>query len=240
MRKAFRLLAAFFVIALTFAVSANAGTLIVGAEDIGLPSGDKDYNDLVLSLKGNVTLVDIANNGGWQQMVTPDQNGKPFWDNLSGDGNQMNIGYFLTSLGAYASTGLGYQVTQLEYWGTNGGAADNGYYFQSSGSVAAEVVLEISAWNNSNTLFWIDPDNPLDGLHTLITGAMTTGAKISFSPGGDGDFALVLLSPSGAYSTLGNGNQFAVFSTSSVPEPASFGLIGLGLAGIGFVFRRKQ
>lgn len=232
-----RLLVAFL---LTFTL-ASASTIYVGMEDIGLPGGDKDYNDLFIALSsGNLSVVAIGA-GAWQAMVTPNEDGTPFWDNPSWDGPQMNAGYFVTGTGGFAGNPLSpaIPVSRLQYWGI-GTAVDNSFLLFSTGSTSAQVLLEVSAWSASDQLYWFNAITPAT-MNLLVPGSATPGATVSFNP--SGDFGLKFVSESIAASTCCQGWQYGMFRETpeeQVPEPTTAILLGVGFLAIGAIYRRRQ
>ena len=216
----------------------SASTIYIGMEDIALPSGDKDYNDAVLRLSGDgLSMVQVHGNGGWQQMVTPNEDGTPFWDNVSWDGAGMNVGYYMTGTGAFAGGGLGIPVSQLEYWGI-GTAADPSFLFSSTGSTTAQVLLEVSALKNSQ-VYWFNAATPTV-MNLLVPGSAGPGFTASFSP--SGNFGLEVVSSLVRATTNCEGEQFFLGrqTPSGVPEPATCGMLGTGFIVLGAFHRRRQ
>lgn len=111
----------------------------------------------------------VSNSGaGWQSSwVTGEDNGTsgtggiPFFDNTSGDGSDMNIGYYITNTGAFtlpstpgAGTGPG---AYLPYSGTSTGGADTSFYFTNStgDAVAMKITIAGNAAYNSFGYFLV-------------------------------------------------------------------------------------
>ncbi len=236
MRKlVFSTLIAAVLMSLLAVTPAMATTLWVGTEDLRLPGGDKDYNDMIFSMFGpNLT---VNGSGAWQPMQTPNQDGTPYFDNLSADGSGYNIGYFMTGTGAFAGNpnSPALSVSQLLYWGV-GTNPDGSFQFFSTGGVSSTILAEVAGYSGSNALYWFPASNP-SSLNLIFSGPNGAGTVASFNPGGV-DFGLLLQSPDGNFKTTGNGEQFAVFS--QVPEPMTFALIGTGLVGLGLIRRRRK
>jgi len=218
-------------------VPVSAGTIWIGIEDQKLPGGDKDYNDMVFRLTGN--NLSATGSGSWKQMVVPDMNGTPFWDNGSTDGSGgYNVGYFMTGTGVFGSNlnSPKFAVADLQYWGV-GSSADNSFMLFSTGSDSATMLLEVAAWAGQNQLYWFNQATP-STLNLLFAGSATAGAMANFAP--NGNFGLLLNSPGGIYRTTSDGAQFAMFQQTPIPEPASFALFWLGLSGLALVHRRRS
>ena len=236
MKGAFSCLAAalLLIFALATIPVAQATTFWVGAEDLSLQNGDKDYNDLVFNMSGLGLMVRGA--GVWMPMVTPNDDGTPYWDNTSWDGGTVgwNIGYFVTATGNFAGNpnSPALSVAQLQYWGLGAGYDTNVSFF-STGGIGSTILAEVAGYSGSNALYWFPVNNP-SAQALIFSGSNGVGTSVSFNPGGD--FGLLLVSPGGTYSSVGNGGNFAVFG--EVPEVTTLLLLGSGLAALG-LFRRR-
>jgi len=228
-----------FVLAISKASATPISTTLwVGVEDLRLPGGDKDRQDMIIRISG--PSLSIIGSGAWQPMQTPNQDGTPFWDNTSADGSGgWNVGYFVTGTGNFTGNpnSPALPVSQLQYWGV-GTNPDPNFRFFSTGGVTTEILTEVSAYSGSNALYWFPASSP-SSLNLIFSGSAGVGTLVSFNTGGV-DFGLRLLSPDGDYRTTGGGAQFAVFS--QVPEPTSISLVLLGgfLFIIGGIRHRRQ
>jgi len=133
---------------------------------------------------------------GWQTWTIADisgtnqNNGNPFWNNLSQDGVNLNVGDILS--GANGNTDFANPPGALPYWGSSistGGHADPNVFFSSTGSSgllwptgSGEVTVKVVHAGNasSNVLGWYNVANA-SALNQLFNGAQP-GATISFTP----------------------------------------------------------
>src|SRR5579871_5386703 len=117
------------------ATSFSSDAYYVGVEDrpvSGLGAGDKDYNDLVFTLSG--AGLKLNSNGTLSDPTAPNDNGSPFWNNLSVDGAGKNFGNCLYTAGPNACTGGAPIDPSAKYLSNGGGFA--GFDFSgASGSV---------------------------------------------------------------------------------------------------------
>jgi PEP-CTERM motif len=128
-------------------------------------------------------------------------NGAPYWDNVSLDAPNANIGNCLVGGGGCTQLGppppLGATAPgALPFWGMSfdsstdtGGAADPNFYFASSG-ISLRVTLEL-AWAADagvNEFGWYDTSDP-SVLHVLFDGA-SPGSTITFTPSANYGFFL--------------------------------------------------
>ncbi|GIV16226.1 MAG: hypothetical protein KatS3mg022_1661 [Armatimonadota bacterium] len=129
---------------------------------------------------GATTNVVGSAGAGWQAWSAPNQDGNPYWDNTSQDGNQKNIGYFLSKTGAFSSHPASPNITP-PWWGYGDGSADLNFHFNSNLSQAVKLYIEVAGYANINELGWYDVSNPSVG-GVIFPGPAGAGSTTVFSP----------------------------------------------------------
>jgi PEP-CTERM motif len=233
-----------FVLVLSLLTAAGAGsaaTILGGLEDWAGSSGyerNGDFNDLVFQISGDISFN--APGGVFNNLTSSavNETGTAFWDNPSGDGSDLNIGYRMLGQGG-----------NLQYLSTAPGGSVNYVTFSAEGPLTITLLGGITADTAGDTLGWYDPSNPSVS-HLLFSG-IVPGATMTFTPGS----SFALYSDNGwgpGYSSIAADNEdesstqqhFAFFTAqgSTVPEPSTALLAGLGLAllAIGSVRLRKR
>ncbi len=153
------------------------------------------------------------------------QNGKPYWDNVSLDGSNKNVGFFLVNAPTAPLAGA---PGALPFWGNtfnsatdSGGTPDLNFTFQrTAASSVANLELEVAGNKNINEFGWYDTTDP-SVLHPIFLGPDSAPSTDTFSP--SASYGLYLKGDDGTYYTQSslnpsgdNGQQhFAVFEQSS-------------------------
>lgn len=216
------------------ATSFSSIAYYVGVEDrpvSGLTAGDKDYNDLVFTLSGAGLLLN--SNGTLSNPTAPNDNGSPFWNNLSVDGAGKNFGNCLYTAASNACTGGAPIDPSAKYLSNGGGFA--GFDF-SGASGLVTLTIDASLHTDNDTLYWCtDPSH----CHVITNGG-------SFTPGA-GTFYFSVLDGFYYTYTSETSNFAAALSptqpltpTQPTPEPLSLALTGSGLVGLFFLRRRYR
>jgi hypothetical protein len=161
-----------------------------------------------------------------------DQDGKPYWDNVSMDGDKQNVGYYMINA---PTAPLPLAPGALPYWGNaynpatdSGGSADPSFYFQNTASsLTANLELEVAGNADINQFGWYDITQPLV-LHPIFLGPDSPPDTTTFSPsahygfyltGSDGTFfTQSSLNPNGDTSH----QHFVVFQQSSLSGAGSY------------------
>ena len=154
-----------------------------------------------------------------------DQDGKPYWDNVSKDGDKQNIGYYLINA---PTAPLPLAPGVLPYWGNaynpatdSGGTADPNFYFQNTGSsITGSLELEVAGNADFNQFGWYDTGHPLT-LHPIFLGPDSPPDTTTFSP--SAHYGFYLTSTGATFFTQSSLNpagdtshqHFAVFQQSS-------------------------
>ena len=128
----------------------------------------------------------IGSTGSFQTWTTADlnENGTPYWDNVSTDGSKKNIGYCMSGTGNCTITPT---PGTLPYWGTASGGADTSVYFANTGIANnGTLKVEIAGQSGTNQFGWVGYDpitNTLTtGLNVIFTGPDSAGASATFTP----------------------------------------------------------
>jgi hypothetical protein len=163
------------------------------------------------------------------------QNGNPYWDHTSMDGENKNIGFYLTDAptahlsgapGALPFWGLAYNSP-----GDSGGAADPNIFFQRTAlSSTASLELETAGASNVNQFGWYDITAP-SVLHPLFLGPDSAPANTEFSPSLQYGFYLTTSGDTTYYtqSSLNSGGEdthqhFVVFQESAISGKETYWL----------------
>jgi hypothetical protein len=123
----------------------------------------------------------ITGTGSWQDFpATLQSDGAPFYDSVSYDGTNGNVGYFLSGYnGAYSTASL--HVTP-QWYGDVAGQAVTDYYFNLTHSLlTATLRLENTDWSLLNEFGWYDVASPAV-LHAIFAGPDVVGTTVSFTP----------------------------------------------------------
>jgi hypothetical protein len=233
----------------------------------GTIEGIGDYNDFVMSLSSSdLTLVDLGG-GAWSPtsgvtLWSPQSLNSgagssvtdPFWNNGSLDGTSDNIGYCAENI-PNCNGGVSGTIPATNEFLSVGGASDTDFYFSTpSGAGVSTVALALIADGNSSVEYvnWYDPlDNSKFG--TVYAAGTSAGATFTLTlPAGVTTFGLVfgLTSTPSNYYVTNNGlsagasdsgdSRFAVFTSSSVPEPGTLALFGIGALAFGLIPRLRK
>jgi hypothetical protein len=171
---------------------------------------------VAFTVSASATTVVGSAGAGWQAWSALDEDGTPYWDNKSRDGNQRNVGYFLSKTGGFAGHPDSPNITP-HWWGYLGGGADLNFHFKSPLSQEVKLVIEVAGNANINKLGWYDVTDPSVG-GVIFPGPAGAGATTVFSP--SPNFGLYIETAGGVkYYTQSNLNslgrtdrqQFAVF-----------------------------
>jgi len=136
---------------------------------------------MALTVSASATTNVIGSAGaGWQAWSAPNEDGNPYWDNVSKDGSKKNIGYFLSKTGGFSSHPASPAITP-EWWGYNSGSADLNFHFNSNLPQAVKLVIEVAGYANINELGWYDVSNPFVG-GVIFPGPAGAGATAVFIP----------------------------------------------------------
>lgn len=181
---------------------------------------------LSLSASAAITVQGTAG-AGWQSWSAPNKDGNPYWDNVSLDGGNRNVGYFLSGTGAYTGHPDSPNITPV-WWGFGAPAsgpatADLNFYFQSTLPLTVRLVIEVSARANVNEIGWYQYNSVTDTISpggVLFPGPAGAGATVVFSP--STNFGLYLKTTDGVYYTQSKFNpvveqdhqHFALFKES--------------------------
>lgn len=204
------------------------------------------------------------------------QNGIPYWDNKSFDGDKMNVGYCLNGEGNCNMAGA--PGKDLSYFGGLFGSAVKDISFKETGVLdMATMKIEIAGLANQNSFGWYDINS--GAKYELFSGTAGAGSEKTFDP--TAQFGFYLTNDLGTFFTQSSKNtadkgdqHFAIFrdnaakgseayylgiedllfsnsdrdyndmivkiSASNTPEPASFAMLGLALAGAGAIKRMRS
>lgn len=172
------------------------------------------------------------------------QNGKPYWDNISIDGSNKNVGFFLVNA---PTAPLADAPGVLPYWGNtfnsvtdSGGAADLNFTFQKTAAFSiASLQLEVAQNANINEFGWYNTANP-SVLNPIFLGPDSASASNSFTP--SAQYGFYLKGADGIYYTQSSQNpsgdtnhqHFAVFQESSTADAEVYwiGIEDLGVSGL--------
>ncbi|WP_322539207.1 PEPxxWA-CTERM sorting domain-containing protein [Sphingomonas sanguinis] len=233
------------VVGLGTASAASAGTIIINDSNGGLVSYDTTTKaSTVLAKSGCPTLFDIAMNAGG--------------DLFGVDGGTL---YKLSTTGVATALGsLGKFVNGLVF-GSDGilyGSGDNNLYKLNTSTGQASLIGATGQQSSGDLAFfkgqlYLASDaglamvNPLTGASQLIGGAagiygLASTADTLF---GVKDNAIYTIDPTTGNATwtaaYTNGNAYGAASKPvSVPEPATWAMMLLGLALAGYAVRRRQ
>lgn len=223
---------------------------------------------LLVSVTAYADVVVGTGAAGWQAFSAPNNDGNPYWDRLSKDGANKNIGFLLNSIGESPN-----------WWGNADGSADANFYFNHtapSNKLVATLNWEVAGDKGINEFGWYDADTGNAWtLFTLFPGSAVPGDSVTFSLGSVVNYGFYLKGRWGTFFTESSKNttnvgyqHFAAFGTGksywigaedllfpstdgdfndaivkveTVPEPSSLLVLASSSMGaLGYLIRRRR
>jgi hypothetical protein len=249
-----------------FGASTFADTFIAGTENSAVyqpgTEGIGDYNDMIVQFGAAGLVANVAGqwNTPFNSSIVNDAGPSatnPFWDNPSLDGPQANIGYCLTgtSGGQCPLSTTPAAVTEFLTASGNEGSPANFTFSFTSGTVSTVFLAAITPqsgqesfgiYNLSNgQAQWI-VQNGVNVVGSSFTPMWSTFGLIFTIPNSGGGYNYYYSGSTGGI--VGNvpttlfANRFALFDlpASSVPEPGTMALFGLGALVLGLIPRLRK
>ncbi len=118
----------------------------------------------------------------WQTWDSSQLNnsGSPYWNNLSWDGANKNIGFCLVST---ANCGLNPAPGTLPYLGSSTGLAFSDFYFTGNGgTVTATFEAQIAGDAKYDGVGWYNVQDPTHQYGIIFSGVTAAGATATFTP----------------------------------------------------------
>lgn len=193
--------------ALTFVTVGASPIILGGFEDTPVVGGDRDYQDLTFTITGAI----LHTSTGFFTPLTPSlilDNGNVFWDHVSGDGPNDNIGNIWLD-----------DYVGVQYLSDFGGTLDPDVWFQGGSTVT------ITGGQTSDT----------DKLYECSLGGFGCQAingSLTFTPIGDWEVMATVNSGAEYFSdpTWQQSSSFAFGEAVNTPEPNAAWMAFCGLA----------
>ena len=152
---------------------------------------------LVVLCSGPAFALAVSGSGGFGfNPGSPTNDAFPYWDQLSSDGANMNVGFFLAGTGGFAGNPNSPNLSvPLSSW-HNGGAADLNVSFTqgAEGAESARFLLQVSALDSADEFGWYqigqDPTIAANR-HVLFAGAASPVQDVVFDPSASFGFYLL-------------------------------------------------
>lgn len=159
---------------LPFAALLVIGSSLAYADTVGVVGGTVAWQSWNTSQLNQTT--------SWGKAPTNSATNNPYWNNLSWDGANKNVGFCLVST---SNCGSPVAPGNIPYLGqSNGSAFLNVYFNNTGGPVTATFDAQIAGNAAQDTIGWYEVSNPSQ-LHVLFSGVTTAGQTVTFNPTGE-------------------------------------------------------
>jgi hypothetical protein len=176
----------------------------------------------VLLVSASLADTLVVTNGQfytWTNTVlntTNKNNGTPFWNHLSWDGTNCNIGFWMAGLqsdcGAVKAGSAISPTGNPEFLAsTLGSNADvSAFSFAPGPGDTSQLQVEVTAYDTTEVFGWYEISTGT--LHPLFSGIVSTQTSVTFTPSGNFGYYLTPNGTGAPFKTGVDGSQFVLFS----------------------------